>query len=267
MEEKPAQIFPAIIAGLLLLILVVIISGVFFTPPLSPLPHITPVPSLIRSPPVVVSHTFPYENSRVTITVPVNLSVYAGARAVERKAVNIHNATEIQEEIYRVMIFDTVQEPLFDSLLFRFRTIRAEQNLSDDEYLELLMTYVQSLRYTVSDGPARYPAETVMEGGGDCDDKSLLLAGLLAREGYPVALFLFRPEEHMAVGAGSDVLSYKSTGYAYIETTGYSYAGVPPEFLRGNITLASDPMVIPVSTGTKRYPAGNGTLAIPGKPG
>ncbi len=68
----------------------------------------------------------------------------------------------------------------------------SRQNLSDDEYLELIAVYVQSLRYeTQEQNPAKFPIETVVDRAGDCDDKSLLFAGLLSREGYPVALLLF----------------------------------------------------------------------------
>ena len=35
--------------------------------------------------------------------------------------------------------------------------------------------------------PAKFPIETVVDRARDCDDKSLLLAGLLSREGYSVA--------------------------------------------------------------------------------
>jgi hypothetical protein len=253
MEKLPAGIARSLAGGILVVLLALLIFAVLFIQPVSPLPHIVPDASLAASPPVMVTHSFPYGNATITITVPVNSSVLAGAKRVERKAVNIHNASEIEGDMYRAMINDPAQEPLFGDLLSRFRSIRAVRNLSDDEYLDLMTRYVQSLNYTQSDAPALYPVETVMGNGGDCDDKSLLLAGLLAREGYPVALLLFRPEQHMAVGVGSDTPPYRSTGYAYIEVTGYAPVGVPPAVLRGNITLKSNPVVIPVSNGMKRY--------------
>ena len=43
--------------------------------------------------------------------------------------------------------------------------------------LELMAAYTQSLTYeTTPDNPTKYPVETVVEGAGDCDDKSVLLA-------------------------------------------------------------------------------------------
>jgi hypothetical protein len=122
---------------------------------------------------------------------------------------------------------------------------------------------VQSLRYETRDQhPAKFPVETVVDRAGDCDDKSLLLAGLLSREGYTVALLLFGPESHMAVGVGSDDYHYKNTGYAFLETTNYSYIGVPTDKLGNNLTLYSDPVIIPISNGTKVYRSGSDTRYI-----
>ena len=57
----------------------------------------------------------------------------------------------------------------------------------------------------------------LVENVGDCDDKAILLAGLLARENYSVVLFKFGPEKHMAIGVKSDAFPYKSTGFTYVE--------------------------------------------------
>ena len=138
-----------------------------------------------------------------------------------------------------------------------------EQHLTDNEYVELMMAYVQSLTYvTKPDNPAKFPVETAVDQSGDCDDKSLLLAGLLAHEGYKVALLVFDPESHMAVGIGSPDSLYKNTGYAYIETTNFSFAGVSPESLQGGVVLRSDPLVIPIGSGTRVYSSGKETAYI-----
>ncbi len=135
---------------------------------------------------------------------------------------------------YLAMVNDPAQDQMYTDLIAQFRKIRDDQGLSSDEYLELMAAYTQSLTYeTTPDNPAKYPVETVVEGAGDCDDKSLLLAGLLSREGYKVALLAFTPESHMALGVGSADSLYKDTGYAYLETTNLSYVGVPPDELAG----------------------------------
>jgi hypothetical protein len=126
-----------------------------------------------------------------------------------------------------------------------------------------MAAYTQSLTYeTTPDNPAKYPVETVVDGAGDCDDKSLLLAGLLSREGYRVALLAFSPESHMALGVGSADSLYKDTGYAFLETTNLSYVGVPPDELAGGVVLTSEPLIIPVGNGTTLYTSGAETSYI-----
>ena len=226
-------------------------------------PHIDP--AMGQSAPLIASHTFPFEQSLITVSVPVNSSVYYGAHQAD-KGVEIYG--NISENIwladsYRAMIADPAQDSLYRDLTGQFRQIRAEKNLTSDEYLELMALYVQSLRYeTLPENPAKFPVETVMEGSGDCDDKSLLLAGLLSHEGYRVALFSFGPEAHMAVGVGSSAYLYKNTGYAFLETTNFSYVGVPTTRLETGELLRSDPVVIPVGNGGGIYQSGNETWFI-----
>jgi hypothetical protein len=161
------------------------------------------------------------------------------------------------------MVNDPAQDRMYSDLLAQFRKIRDDEGLSSDEYLELMAAYTQSLTYeTTPDNPTKYPVETVVEGAGDCDDKSVLLAGLLSREGYKVALLAFTPESHMALGVGSADSLYKDTRYAYLETTNLSYVGVPPDELAGGIVLASEPLVIPVGNGTILYGSGAETAYI-----
>jgi hypothetical protein len=201
----------------------------------------------------------------ITISVPVNFSVYKGAGQTD-KSVIIHG--NVSEEVwvaetYISMVNDPAQDELYRDLIAEFRKIRDRERLSGDEYLELISVYTQSLTYeSVGEKPAKFPVETVAEGAGDCDDKSLLLAKLLSLEGYSVALLAFVSESHMAVGVGSDDFLFKTTGYTYIETTNLSYVGVPTDVLQGNLTLESDPLVIRIGNGTRTYGSGKETRYI-----
>lgn len=124
---------------------------------------------------------------------------------------------------------------------------------NSDEYIEFLTVYVQSLAYNTSPdetGP-KFPVETVIEKAGDCDDKSVLLAGLLSREDYNVSLFYFPPDDsHMAVGVATDEPGYRDSGYLFIETTNVSLIGIPTEIFENGASLTSDLFVIPVGNGT-----------------
>jgi hypothetical protein len=217
------------------------------------------------SPPITATHSFPFENSQITITVPVDAAVYSAAKSTDKSVSVYGNVTEgiWVTDSYLEMVNDPAQDQMYADLLAQFRKIRDDEGLSSDEYLELMATYTQSLTYeTTPDNPTKYPVETVAEGAGDCDDKSVLLAGLLSREGYKVSLLLFSPESHMALGVGSTDSHYKDTGYAYLETTNLSYVGVPPDELEGGVVLTSEPLVIPVGNGTTLYTSGAETAYI-----
>ena len=201
-------------------------------------------------------YSFPFGNTTVTITSPVDPSVYAGAKAAAKETIIRGNVSDDiwLRATYFSMINDPNQESFYTDLIHDMRAIRDEQGLDEDEYLELMTVFVQSVRYeTISENPPKFPIETYVEKSGDCDDKSLLLAGLLSREGYNVSLILFTPESHMAVGVVCPGGEYKQTGYAYVETTNLSFAGVPTDTLGDGIQLRSDPFVIPVGNGTKIY--------------
>jgi hypothetical protein len=256
--------------GVFLLIIILALSSVLISAVVFPketviVPHIAPDLTRLQSSPAIISHQFPFEKTKVTLTLPINVSVYEGAKQAEKATKVYGNISETiwLAQSYRAMVEDPAQDSLYATFLAETDKIRLQQKLSDDEYLELIAVYIQSLRYeTREQNPAKFPVETVVDREGDCDDKSLLLAGLLSREGYPVALLLFGPESHMAIGVGSDDYLYKNTGYAFVETTNYSFVGVPTDKLGGNLTLYSDPVIIPISNGTKFYGSGSETRYI-----
>jgi hypothetical protein len=255
--------------GLVLITILILsansISGILFPNESAITPQIIPDPVKVQTPPFIISQIFPFENTKVSISFPVNVSNLEGTRNT-RKATSVHDNYSDSLWIadgYRAKVKDPAQDQIFSDLLKELNKVRLLQGLSDDEYLELMTVYVQSLRYeSLEQNPAKFPVETVIDGAGDCDDKSLLLAGLLVREGYSVALLSFGPESHMAIGVGSYDYLYKKTGYAFIETTNYSFVGVPTGTLGDNLTLYSDPSIIIINKGEKFYTRGNDTRYI-----
>jgi hypothetical protein len=265
MDNRLLKLIGALLFIILLALSAVLISTVIFPKEPVIVPRISPDLNGLQSSPVIISHRFPFEKTTVNLTLPINVSVYEGAKQAEKATTVYGNISETVwlTQSYRAMVQDPAQDSLYAALLTETDKIRLQQKLSDDEYLELIAVYIQSLRYeTREQNPAKFPVETVVDRAGDCDDKSLLLAGLLSREGYPVALLLFGPESHMAVGVGSDDYLYKNTGYTFVETTNYSFVGVPTDKLGGNLTLYSDPVIIPIGNGTKFYGSGSETRYI-----
>jgi hypothetical protein len=125
-----------------------------------------------------------------------------------------------------------------------------------------MTVFVQSLPYTTSNGGSRFPIETFIENGGDCDDKTVFLAALLAREGYHISILYFGEEKHLALGVASDANTFGDTGYAYIETTVLSYVGIPPEEIETQSSLLHPALVLPIGEGTLSYHAGADTARI-----
>lgn len=107
------------------------------------------------------------------------------------------------------------------------------------ERIEFAAAFVQeAIPYVSEEGEyPRYPVETLVD-GGDCEDKSILLAAILRAMGYRTALLVFDGNPgHMAVGVecldcwGS---YYQKDGvkYFYLETTkpGWPLGEIPPEY-------------------------------------
>jgi transglutaminase-like putative cysteine protease len=113
---------------------------------------------------------------------------------------------------------------------------------SGQELVEYLTAFVQSIPYKEdpqNDGYdyPRYPIETIVDGGGDCEDKSALLVSLLNSFGFDA--IMISPPGHMAAAVqceNCDEGTYEVNGkkYVYIETTmnGWQIGMVPPEFAK-----------------------------------
>lgn len=252
-------------AALFLLCLAVALAGcAALLGPSAEYPAIAPAPS--SGAPVPVERTFSFEGGTETIAAGVDAGVLAGARA-NAKEVLVRGEVPEEEWVagaYRAEILDPAQDGFWDELAAGFRAVRDRRGLDGDRYLELMAACVQQLPYAAAPGTdAKYPVETWADGSGDCDDKALLLAGLLSREGYRVALLVFPPESHMAVGVGCpDGYDYAGTGYAYLELTGPAYIGTVPTGIGDGIRIASAPIVVPIGNGTALYGAAGETAAI-----
>jgi hypothetical protein len=129
------------------------------------------------------------------------------------------------------------------------KATKAQYNFSDRQLIDYLVAFVQSLPYVPDDVSTgfdeypKYPVETLIENGGDCEDTSILMVTLLRELGYG-AVLLGLPG-HMAVGVkGSDNLpgsyyTYEGSKYFYLETTGegWTIGDIPPAHKNQSATL------------------------------
>lgn len=227
---------------------------------------IYPSITLAEGDPIPVTHTFTFEGAPVSITVTVDGGLYAGASAAPKTVTRFGNARENDwiEDYYPAFVDEQHHEPFYTDVLAALRAIRSERGLDDDRYAELLTVFAQSLTYQTDpvDLSPKFPVETFVEGQGDCDDKTLLLGALLAREGYDVAVLLFEPEEHVALGIRGTGEGYEGTGYEFIETTAPAFIGMVPDSFADGVTLSSTPRVLGLSGGAARYTSGDQVRAI-----
>ncbi|MBT3362573.1 MAG: hypothetical protein HN929_00445 [Chloroflexi bacterium] len=125
--------------------------------------------------------------------------------------------------------------------------------------VDFVMSFVQNIPYTVDpettsyDEYPRYPIETMIDEGGDCEDTVVLLITILKEMGYDVALLLFASDQHMAAGVhitqefvdgwteSYSLRYYKGLNgknYAYCDTTGLGYRpGEQPEKIKGSANI------------------------------
>lgn len=210
---------------------------------------------------------FPFQDDTITVSVALPRGLYAAAAGADKHAVLFGEWKEDDDwttGYYLSFLNSPAMEQVYAAVADSLEAQSPGTAGNSDEYLELLTVYVQSLAYDVrpDDSGPKFPVETVMEQAGDCDDKSILLAGLLAREGYDVSLFYFPDDAHMAVGVGTDGPGYRDSGYLFIETTNLSLVGIPTESFENGDALTADLYVIPVGNGTQIYGLADETRRI-----
>ena len=117
-----------------------------------------------------------------------------------------------------------------------------KNNFTQNEIALNVIAFVQAMPYTSDnvttgyDEYPRYPIETLVDGGGDCEDSSILAAALLSEMGYSV--ILIELPGHMALGIkGDESLSgtyyeYNGSRYYYVETTasGFGIGDIPSAY-------------------------------------
>ena len=173
------------------------------------------------------------------------------------------------------------------NLTREFQSIfRQRREWSKQDRVDFVLSFVQSLPYTHDDVTTgydefrRYAVETLIEGGGDCEDTTILVAAILRGLGEKTAL-IFTPG-HIALGVSGDFtgasVTYGGTTYYYCETTGTGWGvGVLPQSFSGQVEMvvplapseiapAPQPSRITVPERTPRRPSPDITTPTPRTP-
>ena len=159
------------------------------------------------------------------------------------------NKPHNREENYAQYALSDYDKPYLDSIIQKFKEVSAEKGYSDYDTVMFVVSFVQSLKYTSDstttgyDEYPRYPIETLVDEGGDCEDTAILTASLLKEMGYDVVLIEL--PNHMAVGIkGGDGIygsyyEYNGNRYYYLETTdtGWNIGEIPDEYKNTNAII------------------------------
>ncbi len=179
----------------------------------------TPVKPVPNADPMEVDRNFKvmFQKGEYGITIPVNRSYYLGAKQNVDYIPDIGKGSpEYWVKHYISMYKDPVNDPTYDAILMPLRGIRDSQSLSEREYIELLVTFVQQLPYKES-RDTRYPIEIIHDKEGNSADKALLLLGLLEREGFLSTYIYFPSTGICGIGIGTDP-THRSSSLAEFST-------------------------------------------------
>ena len=108
------------------------------------------------------------------------------------------------------------------------KVFKQHREWSKQDRIDFVLSFVQSLPYTHDDVTTgydefrRYAVETLIDGGGDCEDTTVLVGAILRGLGEETVL-IFTPG-HIALGVRGNFtgtsVTYNGTKYYYCETTG-----------------------------------------------
>jgi hypothetical protein len=145
---------------------------------------------------------------------------------------------------FAVYLTEAPGYPVIDQFARKLKALATSYKLNQVQTVEMVASFVQQLKYR-DDGKyeyPRYPIETLIEQGGDCEDTAILLAALLRSMGYKS--ILLSPTGHMGVGIAVDGkmegtgLDYQGDTYYYLETTNKGWGiGDYPDHLSEEIKI------------------------------
>jgi hypothetical protein len=241
----------------ILLLAIILISDTacsLFSPTFST-PTPTPVPIQIISEPnestdtITRDYEWNYKGHDWTwnLSIPESLYDYYVARP------------RAQTEDYSIYVTHPNDDEYIDTIIGEIEEAAADSGYDEIETVNFAVSFVQSLTYatdnvtTSFDEYPRYPIETLVDNGGDCEDTSILMTAILDAMGYGVVLI--SPPNHMAVGIlGSEGMSgtyweHNGGKYYYLETTdsGWEIGELPTEYT-GESAIIYDIVPVPILT-------------------
>jgi hypothetical protein len=185
-----------------------------------------------------MTYNWSYGGNRATIVdVPVSLYDFYKGQPHDR------------QDNYAQYALSDYDRASLDDLVNTFEESGNEYGFTEYDNVMSIVSFVQSLPFTSDkvttgyDEYPRYPIETLVDNGGDCEDTAILAAALLNEMGYGVVLLEF--PNHMAVGVKciddypGTYVEFLGAKYYYLETTGDSWkiGQIPDEYKGLSVTV------------------------------
>jgi hypothetical protein len=207
-----------------------------------------PIDTTFTGETITKTYSWSYGGSAWSLSLNIPDSLYNYYKSLERAPTSD----------YSIYVTHPYDDEYLSVIVEKFNYIAITESLTEAEKVNLVIAFVQSLPYTVDsvttgfDEYPRYPLETLIDDGGDCEDTSILTAALLHTMSYDV--ILVSPPGHMAVGVnmpgtyGSYYVS-NSKNYFYLETTGegWTIGQLPPDY-KGTSAYLYQLKAIPILT-------------------
>jgi hypothetical protein len=158
---------------------------------------------------------------------------------------NYYKAVPILERVQAGLkgygFLTTTNDAYIKALALKLNQTATELGYDSYDTVSFVLAFVQSLPYTSDsvtsgfDEYPRFPVETLVDGGGDCEDTAILFATITLILNYGTVYL--NPPNHCAVGVlGKDLygyyLTYNNQTYYYCETTGdgFEIGEMPEEY-------------------------------------
>jgi predicted transglutaminase-like cysteine proteinase len=205
-----------------------------------------------------------YKGQHWTWNLSIPVEVYSSY-----KAVPVSNRTQNGPSGYGFCT--TTEDTYVQSLAKELNNTSNQLNYGAFDKVSFILAFVQSLPYTSDsvttghDEYPRFPIETLVDDGGDCEDSAILFASLTLIMGFDTVYI--NPPGHYAVGILGDNLrgtywTYpegSNQTYYYCETTGNGFmiGELPTHFLGQSVNIYSineSKQFIPPVSQTILYP-------------
>lgn len=182
-----------------------------------------------------ITHSWGYKNDYWKCHFEIDKSVYEHYRQIP-----VHQCFQWDE--LAMYVISEEDRACLRELIGKFLKIGEKAGYSADENVYNVVAFVQSLNYVTDEESKgceeyfRYPVETLVDGEGDCDDSSILIAAILQEMGYGVVFLVY--DDHLALGVkGAGYIqgayfTFRGSNYYYLETTssGWHLGEVPSQY-------------------------------------